>query len=223
LKRMDAIITIDGPAASGKTSVSRELAKRQGWSWVSTGAFYRGLAFAALNLDVSLDDEVALAALCQSDDWEVRMSTEQTLVFFKGRDVTGEIFSEETANAASRISQYPSVRVNLLRAQRACSVGRDWLIAEGRDCGTVVFPDAKVKIYLTAGQEHRAQRRAQEKGQDLEAMKKSQAIRDRQDSSRAAAPMAAAPEAYIVDTSSMPLDEVVNHLQSLIRKELELP
>jgi len=216
------IITIDGPAASGKTSVSREIAKRRGWQWVSTGAFYRGLAYVALQKGVSLEDEAALADLCGSDEWSVKMTAEQTLVIFQGRDVTNEIFSEAAANAASRVSQYASVRANLLAAQRACAQGQGLLIAEGRDCGTVVFPQAPVKIYLTAAQESRAERRAIEKGQSLEEMKKAQEIRDRQDSSRRAAPLAAAQDAFIVDTSQMDLEQVVQYIDQLIGKELEL-
>lgn len=217
-----AIITIDGPAASGKTSVSRELARRRGWQWVSTGAFYRGLAYVALRKGVSLQDENALADLCLSNEWSVEMTLEQTLVMFQGADVTNEIFSEATGSAASKVSQYGKVRENLLQAQRSCAFAGQWLIAEGRDCGTVVFPEAQVKIYLTAHQESRAERRAIEKGQNLEEMKKAQEIRDRQDSSRKAAPMTAAPDAIIVDTSEMDLQQVVQYIDQLIGKELEL-
>lgn len=217
-----AIITIDGPAASGKTSVSRELARRRGWQWVSTGAFYRGLAYVALREGLNLDDEKALAELCLSKDWSVKMTEDQTLVIYKGQDVTSQIFSEETANAASRVSQYEKVRANLLAAQRACAKPGTWLIAEGRDCGTVVFPKASLKIFLTASKENRAERRAIEKGENLEVMKKAQEIRDRQDSSRAAAPMASAEGAIFVDTSQMDLNQAVNFIDQLIGKELEV-
>ena len=216
------IITIDGPAASGKTSVSRELARRHGWEWVSTGAFYRGLAYVALETGVDLEDEKALAELCLSDEWSVRMTEETTLVYLGDLDVTAEIFREETGNAASKISSYPSVRENLLQAQRNCATEGQWMVAEGRDCGTVVFPKARVKIYLTAAQESRAARRAQEQGKSLEETQKLQKIRDHQDSSRAAAPMQAADDALLVDTSQMNLQQVVDHVDSLVRKELEL-
>lgn len=216
------IITIDGPAASGKTSVSRELARRHGWNWVSTGAFYRGLAYVALETGVDLEDEKALAELCLSDIWSVRMTEETTLVYLGDLDVTAEIFREETGNAASKISSYPSVRQNLLQAQRNCAKEGQWMVAEGRDCGTVVFPKARVKIYLTAAQESRAARRAQEQGKSLEETQKLQKIRDHQDSSRAAAPMQAADDALLVDTSQMNLQQVVDHVDGLVRKELEL-
>src|SRR5690242_11246027 len=144
------IITIDGPAASGKTSVSRELARMLGWSWVSTGAFYRGLAYVAQLAGVALDDENALSELCHSNIWEVRMTPENTLVFFKGKDVSARIYDEDNGAAASKVSQYMKVRKNLLEVQRRCAMNVAGLVAEGRDCGTVVFPDAPVKIYLDA-------------------------------------------------------------------------
>lgn len=216
------IITIDGPAASGKTSVSRALAQRHGWDWVSTGAFYRGLAYVALREGVDLNSEQALADLCLSDVWSVEMAEHQTLVLYKGEDVTAEIFREETGTAASRVSQYPKVRENLLNAQRACAVGRTHLIAEGRDCGTVVFPQAQLKIFLTAHQQSRATRRAQEQGLNAEQIIKEQAARDKMDSSRATAPMAAAADAVVVDTSQMNLDQVVDYIDQLIGKELEV-
>lgn len=216
------IITIDGPAASGKTSVSRALAKRHGWSWVSTGAFYRGLAYVALQEGVDLNDEEALANLCNSPVWSVEMADHQTLVIYKEIEVTDEIFKEETGTAASKVSQYPKVREQLLAAQRACADGKAYLVAEGRDCGTVVFPQALLKIYLTAQQQSRANRRAQEQGLSADQIIIEQTKRDKMDASRATAPMTAAPDAHIVDTSSMSLEEVVNHVDQLVRKELEV-
>lgn len=216
------IITIDGPAASGKTSVSRALAQRNGWSWVSTGAFYRGLAYVALQEGVDLANEDALAELCVSSIWAVQMADHQTLVIYKGKEVTDEIFREETGTAASKVSQYPKVRAQLLAAQRACALGQKYLVAEGRDCGTVVFPEASVKIYLTAQQESRANRRAQEQGLSADQIIIEQARRDKMDASRATAPMAAAPDAHIVDTSAMSLEQVVDHIDALVRKELEV-
>ncbi len=216
-----SIVTIDGPAASGKTSVSRGLAQHLGWDWVSTGAFYRGLAYVALAKQVDLQDEKALADLCLSPDWNIQMTMEQTLVFLNGKDVTLEIFKEETGNAASIVSQYPSVRKNLLAAQRECvSLAKLGLVAEGRDCGTIVFPQARVKIYLTASQDSRAKRRAEEKGDNLETTLAAQKQRDAQDSSRKIAPMQAAKEAHIVDTSQMSLEEVVEHIYQIVQNTL---
>jgi CMP/dCMP kinase len=216
------IITIDGPAASGKTSVSRELARRLGWSWVSTGAFYRGLAYVAQLAGVALDDENALSELCHSNIWEVRMTPENTLVFFKGKDISERIYDEDNGAAASKVSQYMKVRQNLLEVQRRCALNVAGLVAEGRDCGTVVFPDAPVKIYLDADSESRALRRASEQNKPVEETKKAQSLRDLQDKSRRAAPMQAAQDAHIIDSSGMNLPEVVATINNIARKELEL-
>lgn len=216
------IVTIDGPAASGKTSVSRMLAQRQGWAWVSTGAFYRGLAYVAKREGISLEDESRLAKLCVEDFWEVQMAPERTKVFWRGEDVTNEIYSEESGSAASFVSRYPEVRANLLDLQRQCARGVLGLVAEGRDCGTIVFPDAQLKIYLTAGSADRAERRAKEQGKDVEEMRLAQVLRDLQDSSRQAAPMQVPADAHVVDTTSHSLSQVVDILEELLRKELEL-
>lgn len=157
---MGTVVTIDGPAASGKSSVSRELARRLGWQWVSTGAFYRGLAFAALQLEIALDDVDALTKLTTNPIWQIRLELDRTHVFFNNEDVTDQIGHEDVGNFASRVSHYPEVRKALLQAQRDCSKSDKGLIAEGRDCGTVVFPQAEAKVYLTANSEHRAARRA---------------------------------------------------------------
>ena len=158
------VVTIDGPAASGKSTVSRELAKRLGWKWVSTGAFYRGLAYVALQTNVDLDDINSLKELTHSSVWNVSMESDRTRVYFKNQDVTDQIAHEDVGSFASRISHYPEVRKALLDSQRNCSQGPHGLVAEGRDCGTVVFPQAQAKVYLTASSEHRAARRAAEQG-----------------------------------------------------------
>ena len=134
------VVTIDGPAASGKSSVSRELARRMGWKWVSTGAFYRGLAYVAHVSHVSLRDEEALVQLAKSPVWSVRLASEETHVFLKNQDVTAEIGKEEIGSLASQVSSFSRVRSALLDAQRKCAEGGQGLVAEGRDCGTVVFP-----------------------------------------------------------------------------------
>ncbi len=214
---MSLVVTIDGPAASGKSSVSRELAKRLGWQWVSTGAFYRGLAYAAIQLKISLDDVRSLSDLCDNPIWSVRMSAERTLVFFKDQDVTEKIAQEDVGAYASRVSFYPDVRKSLLEAQRRCAKNGAGLVAEGRDCGTVVFPDATAKVFLTASSENRAARRAAEQGADAAEIQKSQQIRDQQDSTRKVAPMAIPENAFVVDTTTMNLEQVVNAVESHVR------
>ncbi len=216
------VITIDGPAASGKSSVSRELAHRLGWKWVSTGAFYRGLAFVADALKYNMQDEKALAQLARSSSWQVVMGHEKTSVLFEGRDVTDEISLEEVGNLASQISSHPEVRRALLDAQRQCVVGLPGLVAEGRDCGTVVFPQADLKIFLTARAENRAARRAKDEGRSVAETQDAQRIRDSQDANRKEAPMAASLDAYTIDTSALNFMEVVLKVENLVKAHLGL-
>lgn len=218
---MGMVVTIDGPAASGKSSVSRELARRLGWKWVSTGAFYRGLAYAALQLDVDLDDVKTLAELTHNPVWNVSLESERTKVFFKDQDVTDQIAHEDVGNFASRISHYPEVRKALLDAQRNCSSGPDGLVAEGRDCGTVVFPTAEAKVYLTASSEHRAARRATELGLDQGEMVKAQKQRDLQDSTRKVAPMAIPDNAFVIDSTELNLSEVVDKIEAYVHSKID--
>ncbi|MFN3454828.1 MAG: (d)CMP kinase, partial [Pseudobdellovibrio sp.] len=161
---MGYVITIDGPAASGKSSLSRELSRKFNCPWVSTGAFYRGLAYVALQSGVPLDNPAALSELCESESWKVVLASDRTQVFYRDQNVTDFIAQEAVGNVASQISKFPEVRQSLLDQQRACAFNNDGLIAEGRDCGTVIFPYAEIKIFLTANSEHRALRRAQELG-----------------------------------------------------------
>jgi CMP/dCMP kinase len=213
------IVTIDGPAASGKSSVSRELARRFGWEWVSTGAFYRGLAYVAHEAKVDLTDEEALAQLAVSPNWAVHIRPEETLVFLNDRDVTKEIGREEIGNIASKVSSFPKVRSALLAAQRQCAFGLKALVAEGRDCGTVVFPKAQVKVFLTARPEDRAARRAREEGRDLDSTMDQQKIRDAQDANRKAAPMQPPVGADILDTTDLSLMQVVDRVEALVRRQ----
>jgi cytidylate kinase len=204
------VITIDGPSASGKSSVSRELARRLGWRWVSTGAFYRGLAYVAFEKGIASDQEEVLTALAVSPEWKVELSAEKTMVLYQGKEVTDAIFSEEVGEKASKISQLKKVRQALLQAQRSLAeASEEGLVAEGRDCGSVVFPDAPLKVYLTANQELRAKRRAEEQGLDPEITHASQIQRDSQDSSRKAAPLTIPEGARVLDTTPLSLDEVI--------------
>ncbi len=217
---MGTVVTIDGPAASGKSSVSRELARRLGWQWVSTGAFYRGLAFAALQLEIALDDVDALTKLTTNPIWQIRLELDRTHVFFNNEDVTDQIGHEDVGNFASRVSHYPEVRKALLQAQRDCSKSDKGLIAEGRDCGTVVFPQAEAKVYLTANSEHRAARRAAELGLDQSDMVKAQKERDHQDSTRKAAPMSVPEGAFVVDATELNLEQVVEKVYDYVKDKI---
>lgn len=216
---MGFVITIDGPAASGKTSVSREIARKLNIPWVSTGAFYRGLAYAALQKNIPLDDKVALSELASSAVWRVEMTTEKTKVWYEDTDVTDAIAQEQVGNYASQVSHYVEVRTSLLDQQRNCAFVADGLVAEGRDCGTVVFPRAEVKIYLTARSENRAQRRAQELGTDAQAMAQLQKQRDQQDSTRKTAPLQIPEGAFVVDTSELNLLQVLAKIESHLQEK----
>lgn len=213
------VITIDGPAASGKSSVSRELSKRLLCPWVSTGSFYRGLGYVAMQMKVDLKDERKLAELAVSDIWSVHLGVEKTHVYFRGQDVTAEAHQEQAGTIASQISQYPMVRKMLLEPQRRVQSHRG-LIAEGRDCGSVVYPYADLKVYLTADSEHRARRRAEEQGMVVEEVQKAQKTRDHQDLSRQTAPLQIPPGAQVVDTSHLTLLEVVDYVEGLARSFL---
>lgn len=214
-----SIITIDGPSASGKSSVSRELAKRLGWNWVSTGAFYRGLAYVAVQENVDLTDTQKLVQLAHDSIWSVRMDEDQTRVFYKKQDVTTEILSEANATRASQVSQNPKVREALLQNQRDCAAAKG-LVAEGRDCGTVVFPKAMLKIYLTASQEERALRRSKEQGLNFKETHNQQVVRDQRDSSRSAAPLQIPSDARVVDSGGMDLKQVVDIIHSWAKEAM---
>ncbi len=213
---MGIVITIDGPAASGKTSVSRELSKFLGCPWVSTGAFYRGLAFAAQQLAMDLNNPEMLSELANDKVWKIELTQERTKAYFKNEDVTEKIGKEDVGNLASKISQYPQVRQSLLDLQRSCALENDCLIAEGRDCGTVVFPHAEIKIYLTANSENRAQRRAEEQGTDQKQIAELQKLRDQQDTNRKVAPLQIPADALVVDTTRLDLNGVVDQIKKHI-------
>ena len=213
---LNPIITIDGPAASGKSSVSREIAKNKGWNWVSTGAFYRGLALASIKAGIDPENEGALVELARSSSWSVEMTAEKTMVFIDGADVTDEINSEKTGSVASNLSQHPGVRAALLQPQRDCALVPPGLVAEGRDCGTVIFPEAHLKVYLTADSENRAKRRAMEQGLELDQTVKDQQERDERDAKRSTAPMQVPENALVIDTSKMDFAAVLAKVQEAV-------
>ncbi len=221
---IDRIITIDGPAASGKSTISRTLAEKLGWSWVSTGAFYRTIGLLCLRKDVDLNQEKLVLAAFEIENWSIQMDPDLTRVYIDNRDVSSLIYQEDVGSAASTISQHPLIRQAILRSQRECyqkvQPGQG-LIAEGRDCGSVIFPTAGLKVFLQADSGLRAQRRAQQEGLELQKVIDDQKARDLRDSSRKNAPMIAPEGAYLLDTSSMSLDTAVELLLEQSKKAFD--
>ena len=217
---MQKVITIDGPSASGKSSVSRELARKLNWQWVSTGAFYRGLGLVALKSQVDTQSEAGLLPLIQSPRWKVELTLPSTLVFFDGEDVTAEIHGEAAGAIASQISQFPGVRQGLLQRQRQLAEDHDGLIAEGRDCGSVVFPQAFMKFYLTANADRRALRRSADDAGSVAETLEMQKKRDFTDSHRKTAPLVAPEGSIVVDSTDLELSSVVELVEGKVREKL---
>ncbi len=207
------IVTIDGPSGAGKSTISRLLAAKLGFAFLDTGAMYRAVALAAKERGIPLDDETAIAALLDTIDLRLDRHDGHTRVLLDGRDVSTAIRTAEMGPAASKVSALAAVRNRLTALQRA--IGRSGnFVAEGRDMGTVVFPDAAWKFYLDASPEERARRRTlqlAEQGEEADyATILAQIIeRDRQDASRALAPLRPAEDAIIIDSSRMSIDEVI--------------
>jgi len=205
-----SVVAVDGPVGSGKSTVARRVATRLGYVYLDTGAMYRAVGLLATEAGVALDDETAVVALARSAG--LRFDGAGRL-FAGGRDVSDAIRTLEMGAAASRVSALPGVRSLLVEEQRRLAGDTD-IVMEGRDIGTNVFPDAAVKIYLTARPEVRAARRAAElraKGDEVDEAQVLTALleRDRRDTTRAVAPLRKAVDAVEVDTSEMTVDEVV--------------
>jgi cytidylate kinase len=209
------VIAIDGPSGAGKGTVSRLVAGKLGWHFLDSGALYRLVALAALHHAVPLDDEVSLKTLAAHLDVQFAAGDggAEGRIILEGEDVTDAIRTEQCGKAASVVAALPSVRQALLERQRAFREPPG-LVADGRDMGTVVFPEAKLKVFCTASREERARRRYKqlnEKGVsvNLQAILGELAERDARDSGRSVSPMRAAPDAVIIDTTTLSIDEVV--------------
>ena len=200
------VVAIDGPAGAGKSTVARALARALGFTYLDSGAMYRAAALAVL--------ERGGAASEAAERADIRLGEQ---VLLDGRDVTDELRTPEVTEAASRVATNPKVRAALARKQRELLSSGDW-VAEGRDIGTVVAPDAAVKVFLTAAADERARRRADELGADVQTVLRDQALRDAQDSTREHSPLEVAPGAVELDTTGLTVDEVVERIVELVER-----
>ncbi len=212
------IITIDGPAGAGKSSAARALAQRLGFEFLDTGAMYRAVALAALRARLDLADAEALGKLLAGLRLEVRPG----LVVLNGEDVTAAIRTAEVDRATGPVADAPAVRRRLVELQRALATGRD-VVCEGRDQGTVVFPDAACKFFLVADPLERARRRQRERearGEriDLSEVLAAQEARDRRDAARDLAPMRPAADAVVLDSTRLSLGEVVRRMEEEVHR-----
>jgi cytidylate kinase len=201
------VIAIDGPAGAGKSSVARAVARKLSFGYLDSGAMYRAVALAALERGVG---PASVAS-------ELRIETVGERLLVEGRDVTAEIRAPAVSEAASRAAADPSVRRAMVVLQRRLLDQGHW-VAEGRDIGTVVAPEAELKVFLTATAQQRARRRADELGSDPETVLAEQAIRDQRDRTRAHSPLRPADGAVVLDTTEMALDEVVARVIELARR-----
>lgn len=217
------IITIDGPAGAGKSTVSRSLAARLGFEFLDTGAMYRAVTLAAVSRGLEWSRPEHLAELAR----KVRIELEELRVRLDGEDVSSAIRANEITNLVHYAANNPAVRERMVELQRLAAQGRN-MVTEGRDQGTVVFPNAECKIFLTASPSERAQRRCAElsaRGESVafEEILAQQQLRDQRDAARSCGPLAAAPDAIEVLTDGLSPDQVVDQLEALARRHLNLP
>lgn len=216
-------IALDGPAGTGKSSVSKGLARTMGLRYLNTGAMYRIVTLAVLRAGVDLADERRVAEVAGDVDLAVGYDPDEDQAYLGGEDVSFEIRGDEVTGAVSAVSAVPAVRARLVQLQRQLAVQDVGVVVEGRDIGTVVLPDADVKIFLTASAEVRARRRNEQNianglGDAYDAVLADVKRRDHLDSTRAVSPLRAADDAVIVDTSDMDEAQVVAHLQDLVQQ-----
>jgi cytidylate kinase len=214
------IVTIDGPAGTGKSTAARRLAERIGFNFLDTGAMYRAVAYACLQRGIDVENPVAAAAIAA--DVEISFAGHRTLL--DGRDVSDEIRTADASRAASIVAQHPQVRAHLVRQQQRLAAQGNF-VCEGRDQGTVAFPHAECKFFLTADSRERARRRQvelSEKGQQipLEELLAEQTARDERDANRAVAPLRPADDAIMIDTTPLDTEGVVDMLERYVRERM---
>ena len=217
-------IAIDGPAGAGKSTIAKRLAKELGYIYVDTGAMYRAMAYYFLENHISAEDENRIAAACEHVDITIRYQDGEQQVILNGENVNGVIRNEEVGNMASSTSVYPVVRKKLVELQQQLAV-KENVIMDGRDIGTVVLPNADVKIYLTASSKVRAKRRYEEltsKGEvcDLEQIEQDIIDRDYRDMNRETSPLKQADDAVLLDSSDLDIDGVVEKMKEIIKSRV---
>jgi len=214
------VLTIDGPSGAGKGTVSRAVAKRLDWHYLDSGSIYRSLAIAILEQQIELTDVASIVTIAQAMQLEFECGDE-LIVKLNAVDITASVGTETTGNAASIIAVYPQVRQILLQKQHDFKK-TPGLVADGRDMGTVVFPDAQYKVFLTASAEERAKRRYKqliEKGISANLLQITQEIeaRDHRDKERKTAPLVMADNALYIDSSTLPINQVIEVVLNLVR------
>lgn len=218
------VVTVDGPSGAGKGTLTALLAENLGWHLLDSGAIYRVLAVAAMHHDIPLEDEEAIVPLASGLDVSFETDNNQRRVVLEGEDVTDDIRTEDVGAAASKIASLARVREALLRRQRAFQQDPG-LIADGRDMGTVVFPDAVIKLYLTASPEARAERRfkqLKDKGMDVSIARLLTDIkaRDDRDINRSVAPLVPAEDAILLDSTGLDINQVFDSAMEILTSRL---
>lgn len=211
---MGIVIAIDGPAGAGKSTIARRVAAQLGYTYIDTGAMYRSVALWALRENMPVNDAHRMEQLAEAA--EIRLITETSRVLLNGEDVSDAIRDARVSDAASQVATIAGVRRALVAKQRAIA-GVANVVMEGRDIGTVVFPDATLKIFLDADQGERVRRRVDQLGTAAEAVREQIADRDRRDIQRAEAPLTQAPDAVYLDSTDLSIDAVAEAILKLIR------
>ena len=215
-------IAIDGPAAAGKSTIAKIVAKTLNYIYVDTGAMYRALTYKALNQKVSLIDEQALYDLLMETEIELKPSENGQVVFVDNENVTAEIRNNEVTGSVSEVAKHRLIREEMVRRQQLFAKNGG-VVMDGRDIGTHVLPNAEIKIFMIASVEERAERRHQENLQkgfpsDIEQLKEEIALRDKQDSEREVAPLKKAEDAIEIDTTSLSINQVADKIMSLMKE-----